>query len=84
MTDHAVRADDGLELPRAVDHRAVLHRCTRADDDPALVSAQHRLRPDRYTGAYDDIADDRALRVHERIGIDLRGDVTESVESHAA
>ena len=37
----------GLELARAVEHRAVLHRRARADHDAALVAAQHRLRPDR-------------------------------------
>ena len=39
MADRAVGADDGLELARAVEHRAVLHRRAGADDDPTLITA---------------------------------------------
>ena len=61
VTDRAVVADDGLELARAVQHRAVLDRRARADDDAALVATQHRLRPDRRPRPDDDVADDRRL-----------------------
>ena len=33
-------------------------------------------------GADHDVADDRAVGVHERVGIDLRHDVTEGIEGH--
>ena len=82
VTDRAVVADDGFEHARAVQHRAVLHRRARTDHDAALVAAQHGLGPDRGTGADHDVADDRRLLVHERLGIDLRFDVAERIQSH--
>ena len=50
VTDRAVGAHDRLELPGAVEHRAVLDRRAGADHDAALVAAQHRLRPHRDPG----------------------------------
>ena len=82
VADRAVVADDGFEHTRAVQHRAVLHRRARPDHDAALVAAQHGLGPDRGTGADHDVADDRRLLVHERLGIDLRFDVAERIQGH--
>ena len=72
VADRAVGADDRLELAGAVQHRAVLHRRARADDDAALVAAQHRLRPHRDAGPDHDVADDRAFGMHEGFRVDLR------------
>ena len=47
VADRAVGADVGLELARAMEHRAVLHRRARADHDATLITAQHRLGPNR-------------------------------------
>ena len=68
VTDHAVVADGRLELARAVDHRAVLHRRALADHDAALVAAQHGLGPDRRAGTDHDVADDRAVGMDECVG----------------
>ena len=67
---------------RAVEHRAVLHRRAGADDDAALVAAQHRLGPHRDARADHDVADDRGFGVHEGIGVDARDDLTEGIQRH--
>ena len=82
MADRAVGAHNGLEVARAVEHGAVLHRRAGADDDPALVAAQHGLRPHRDPGTEHDVADDRRIGVHEGLGVDLRDDVAEAIQGH--
>ena len=82
VPDHAVVADDRGELRGAVHDRAVLDRRARADLDVAVVTAEHRLRPDRGVGADRDVADDRRVGVHECVGMDRRRDVTERVDGH--
>jgi len=61
----------------------VLHRRTRSNRNAALIAAQHRLGPDRRAGTDDNVADDRAIGVHECVGIDLRLDVAQGVDGHA-
>ena len=55
----------------------------RPDNDAALVTAEHGLRPNRRAGSDHNVADDRAIRMHEGVGIDAGHDVTESVKGHA-
>ncbi len=83
MSNRAVGADDRLELASAVKHRTVLHARARPDLDAALVAAEHRLRPDRRAGSDHDIADDRAIGMHEGLRVDLGDDVAKGVEGHA-
>ena len=64
-------ADDRRPHGSGVDDRAVLHRGARAHDDPAVVAAQHRGRPDRRVGADGDRADDDRVGVHVGVGVDV-------------
>ena len=64
VADHAVVADDRGVLVRRVQHAVVLHAGALADDDLAVVAAQHCARPDGAVGTDRHVADDDRVGVH--------------------
>ena len=69
--DTVLAHDRRVRLDRVHDG-AVLDGSARPDDDCAVVSAQHRTRPDRCFRSDAHVANHHGVGVHEGLGIDGR------------
>lgn len=83
VADHAVVAHDRREHVRGVQDAAVLDGRAFADDDVAVVAAQHRPRPDGAVGADAHSADDDCVGMDVGVGMNDRTTVTQGVDGHA-
>ncbi len=82
VTHDAVISHGRRGMGRGVNHTTVLNRSARSDRDVAMITAQHRLWPDRAFRADRDVPDDRGIGMNESGGVDVGNEVAKGVNGH--